>query len=126
MVAVEVTDANGRMAQASTMFTVNIAGPTVAIHSPAAGQTYDHGKPAIRGEFSGVAAPVSLSLTLNGEVVEAAVSDGEFMYTPANLLVDGEYTVVAQVTDTNGKSAEATAIFTVRWQNCTDICCLHS
>ena len=114
MVAVEVTDANGRMAQASTMFTVDIPGPTVAIHSPAAGQTYDHGKPAIRGEFSGVAASVSLSLILNGESVEAVVSDGEFMYTPADLLVDGEYTVVAQVTDANGKSAEATAIFTVR------------
>ncbi|MDE0088803.1 MAG: Ig-like domain-containing protein, partial [Candidatus Poribacteria bacterium] len=113
-VTVNVTDKNGRTAQASTMFTVDIPGPTVAINSPAAGQTYDHGKPAIRGEFSGVAAPVSLSLTLNGEAVEAVVSDGEFMYTPADLLVDGEYTVVAQVMDANGKSAEATAIFTVR------------
>ena len=113
MVAVEVTDANGRTAQTSTVFMVDIPGPTVAINSPAAGQIYDHGKPAITGEFSGVD-PVELTLTIDGEAVEAVVSDGEFMYTPADLLVDGEYTVVAQATDANGKSADATAIFTVR------------
>jgi hypothetical protein len=44
---------------------------------------YDISKPVITGEFSGVAMPVSLSLTLNGEVVVAEVSGNEFTYTPA-------------------------------------------
>jgi hypothetical protein len=114
-VSVEITDANGRKAQASTDFTVDIPGPSVAIHAPAAGQMYDISKPVITGEFSGVAMPVSLSLTLNGAVVAAEVSGNEFTYTPADALDDGEYTLVAEATDANGKTAEeATAIFSIR------------
>ena len=93
---------------------VDIPGPSVAIISPAAGQMYDISKPVIHGEFSGVAAPVSLSLTLNGASVEAVVSGNEFTYTPADALDDGKYTVVAEATDANGKSADATVIFSVR------------
>ena len=114
MIAVKVTDANGRTADTSAVFTVDIPGPSVAIHAPAAGQMYDISKPVITGEFSGVAAPVSLSLTLNGEVVVAEVSGNEFTYTPADALDDGEYTLVAETTDANGKTAEATAIFSIR------------
>ena len=113
VVTVVVTDANGRMAQASTEFTVDIPGPTVMIHVPDAGQMYDISRPVIHGEFSGVAAPVSLSLTLNGAAVTAA-GDNTFTYTPTDALDDGEYTLVAEVTDANGKMAKATAIFTVR------------
>ncbi len=113
MIAVKVTDANGRMAETSSVFTVDIPGPSVAIHSPAAGQMYDISKPAVTGEFSGVAMPVELSLTLNGEVVAAEVSDNEFMYTPTDALDDGEYTLVAVATDANGKTAEATTIFSI-------------
>jgi hypothetical protein len=75
---------------------------------------YDISKPVITGEFSGVAMPVSLSLTLNGAVVAAEVSGNEFTYTPADALDDGEYTLVAEATDANGKTAEATAIFSIR------------
>ena len=114
MIAVKVTDANGRMAETSSVFTVDIPGPSVAIHAPAAGQMYDISKPAVTGEFSGVAMPVELSLTLNGAAVVAEVSDNEFMYTPADALDDGEYTLVAVATDANGKTAEATAIFSIR------------
>ena len=114
MIAVKVTDANGRTAETSAVFTVDIPGPSVAIHAPAAGQMYDISKPVITGEFSGVAAPVSLSLTLNGEAVVAEVSGNEFTYTPADALDDGEYTLVAETTDANGKTADATAIFSIR------------
>ena len=114
MIAVKVTDANGRTADTSAVFTVDIPGPSVAIHAPAAGQMYDISKPVITGEFSGVAMPVSLSLTLNGEVVVAEVSGNEFTYTPADALDDGEYTLIAETTDANGKTAEATAIFSIR------------
>jgi hypothetical protein len=92
-VVAEVTDANGRTAKTSTDFTIDIPGPTVMIHVPDAGQMYDISRPVIQGEYSGVAAPVSLSLTLNGEVVVAEVSGNEFTYTPADALDDGEYTL---------------------------------
>ena len=113
-VVAEVTDANGRTAKTSTDFTIDIPGPTVMIHVPDAGQMYDISRPVIQGEYSGVAAPVSLSLTLDGEVVPAIVGDNEFDYTPVDALDDGEYTLVAKVTDANGKTAEATAIFSIR------------
>ena len=113
-VVAEVTDANGRTAKTTTDFTIDIPGPTVMIHVPDAGQMYDISRPVIQGEYSGVAAPVSLSLTLDGEVVPAIVGDNEFDYTPVDALDDGEYTLVAKVTDANGKTAEATAIFSIR------------
>ena len=113
VVTVVVTDANGRTAETSTDFTVNIPGPAVMIHVPDAGQMYDISRPVIHGEFSGVAAPVSLSLTLNSAAVTAA-GDSMFTYTPTDALDDGEYTLVAEVTDANGKMAKATAIFTIR------------
>ena len=93
--------------------TGDIPVPTVAILTPSAGQIFDHGRPVITGEFSGAAAPISLSLTLNDVVVEAEVSDNGFTYTPAAALGDGEYTLVATATDANAKIAEATVSFTV-------------
>ncbi len=109
-----VTDDNGRTAETSTDFMIDIPGPTVMIHVPDAGQMYDISRPTIVGEYSGVAAPVSLSLTLEGEVVPVNDKGKEFDYTPVGALDDGEYTLVAKVTDANGKTAEATAIFTIR------------
>ena len=109
-VSVKVTDVNGNTASASTDFTVDIAGPSVAIHSPAAGQMYDHGMPVITVESSGVAEPVSVSVMVNGE---AAAMNDDGTYSPASALGDGEHTVVATATDANGKTAEATVIFSV-------------
>ena len=116
-VMVVVTDANGRTAETSTDFTINIPGPTVMIHVPAAGQIYDISKPVVTGEFSGFATPekpVTLDLTLDGEPVAAEISDNGFTYTPADPLDDGEFTLVAVATDANGKTAKATAIFSIR------------
>jgi glycine cleavage system H lipoate-binding protein len=110
MVAVKATDANGRTAETSIVFTVDIPGPSVAIHSPAAGQMYDHGMPVISVESSGVAEPVTVSVTIDGE---AATANEDGTYSPATALGDGEYTVAATATDANGKTAEATVIFSV-------------
>ena len=85
-------------------------GPSVVIHSPAHGQMYDISKPAIRVESSGVAKVETVSVTVDGN--KAAMND-DGTYSPATDLDDGEYTVVAEVTDANGNTAEATAIFTV-------------
>ncbi len=112
-VVATATDANGKTAEATVIFSVEIPGPSVAIHSPAAGQMYSHDMPAITWESSGVAEPISTSLTINGEEVELA--DGAVSYTPSEGLGEGEHTVVVTVTDANGKSAQATAVFTVEF-----------
>ena len=91
----------------------DIPGPTVTILTPFEGQTFNHGRPTIIGNFSGTAVPILLNLTLNGAVAQAEVSDTGFTYTPHEVLGDGEYTFVAEVTDANGKKAEATVTFTV-------------
>ena len=110
-IAVEVTDANGKTAMTSTIFTVDIPGPSVAIHSPASGQTYDHGKPMLQGEFTGVEA--SVAVTVNDQAIPVVVDGNEFTFTPPVRIEDGEYTVVAIATDANGKTAKATSVFSV-------------
>ena len=109
-VSIMVTDVNGNTADASTDFSVDIAGPSVAIHAPAAGQMFDHGMPVITVESSGEAGPVSVSVMVNGE---AASMNENGTYSPAAELGDGDHTVVATATDANGKTAEATVIFSV-------------
>ena len=111
IVEVEVTDGSGVTAQTALTFTVDTPGPTVAIHAV---EMYDISKPVIKGEFSGDAEIVSLSLTLNGESVTATEGDGTFEFTPAEPLDDGEFTLVAVVTDANDKIATATAVFNIR------------
>ena len=89
MVAVEVTDDSGITANTSLTFTVVLPVPTVAIHSPHAGQIYDHGKPIIAGELSG-ADPVEVTLSIDGEEFKATVNDNnQFTYTPTKDLSDG-------------------------------------
>ena len=107
-----MTDGNGRTAETSSVFTVDIPGPSVAIHSPAPGQLFDHGKPMLQGEFSGV--DPELTVMVNDEEIEVVVDGNKFTFTPADGLDDGEYTVVAEVVDANGKTAKATAVFSVR------------
>ena len=104
------TDANGKTAEATVIFSVMIPGPSVAINSPASGQMYDHGMPSITVESSGVAEPVTVSVMVNGE---AATMNDDGTYSPASELGDGEHTVMATATDANGKTAEATVIFSV-------------
>ena len=106
-------DANGKTAEATVIFSVEIPGPSIAINSPAAGQMYSYDKPAITWESSGVAELVSTSLTINGKAVELA--DGANSYTPADGLGEGEHTVVVMVKDANSKTAQATAVFTVEF-----------
>ena len=110
-VSISVTDKNGNTADASTDFTVDIPGPIVAIHSPAAGQMYDHKNPEITWEYSGKAEITSFTLTIDdGNPVE--LDEGAMSHTPE--LGNGEYTVVATVKDVNGKTATATVVFSIR------------
>ena len=131
-VSTMVTDVNGNTADASTKFSVDIPGPSVVIHAPAAGQVYDHGMPVITVESSGVAEPVSVSVMINGvaavmnedddgtDILKQFILGGvgvvmneDGTYSPAEALEDGEHTVVVTATDANGKTDEATVVFNV-------------
>ena len=109
-VSIEVTDGSGLTAQTALTFSVAIPGPSIAIHSPASGQMYDHGMPSITVESSGVAEPITVSVMVNGE---AAMMNDDGTYSPASELGDGEHTVMATATDASGKTADATVIFSV-------------
>ena len=113
-VAVEVTDANGESAKTSAEFMVDLPPPTVAIHSPAPGQTYGNGETInIRVEFTGMDASVT-SFTINGEDVEVEPEDNMFTHTPDGLTT-GEYVVAVEVTDAaNNKKAQDTVVFNVK------------
>ena len=52
-ITVQVADVLGNVGTASREFVINGTAPAVAIHSPASGQTFEHGQPLISGEFSG-------------------------------------------------------------------------
>ena len=92
--------------------TEDIPGPTVAILTPSAGQILDHGRPVITGEFSGDA-PIRVTLSINGEDVEVEVIENGFTFAPPDAISDGEYTLVAEVTDDQGNTAETSVTFTV-------------
>ena len=111
-----VKDANGKTAEATVVFSVRLPVPTIAINTPAEGQIYDHGKPIISGVFSGAEPQKGVTLSINGEAVktdDVTVTDNnEFTYTPV-LDKEGEYTVEAEVTDANGRTAKTSAVFSV-------------
>ena len=113
-VSVVVTDANGETARDDTTFTVDVPGPSVAILSPASGQTYDHGEPVIRIEYSGVVDVNVTTLTVDGADVEGVeTEDNALEFTPSTMLASGEHTVFVEVTDANEKTAKATVVFNV-------------
>ena len=110
---VTVTDANKKTAQTSTIFKVNVPGPTVELLSPAAGQTYDHGKPVVRGTYTGVG-DITLMLAIDdGDPFEVAGEDNQFTYMPPEELGGGEHTVSVTAEDANGKTAHATVVFSI-------------
>ena len=112
-ISVEVTDANGEKAETGATFTVDIPGPNVAILSPASGQTYEHGEPVIRVEYTGTEVEVT-TFTINGEDVEGIEpEDNAFEYIPTPALGDGEYKAVVVVTDENDKTAKASVVFNI-------------
>ncbi len=111
-ISVSVTDDNGEVAQASTTFSVVYPEASVAILSPASGQTYDHGEPVIRVEYSGVVGVDVTTLTVNGVDVEGVdTEENAFEFTPSPILDAGEHTVFVEVTDANEKTAKATVVF---------------
>ena len=112
-VTVQVADILGNVGEASVEFAISGTIPTVAIQSPLSGQTFEHGKPLISGEFSGAGALTVTTFTVDGADATPVVDGERFSYTPADALADGEHTVVVEVTDSNGKTAQTSVVFTV-------------
>ena len=112
-VTVEVADILGNVGSGSQEFVVNGTLPTVAIHSPASGQTFDHGQPLISGEFSGAGTVEVTNFTVNDLIVEPEVEGNRFSYTPETALADGNHTVAVEVTDADGNTAQTSVTFTV-------------
>ena len=112
-VTVEVADILGNVGTGTQEFTVNGTLPSVAIHSPVSGQTFEHGKPPISGEFSGAGTVEITTFTINDVEATPEVDGNQFSYTPAEALSDGDYKVVVAVSDGDGNVAQASSIFTV-------------
>ena len=114
-ITVQVADVLGNVGTGTREFVINGTLPTVAIHSPTAGQTFDHGQPLISGEVSGAGAVQVTTFTINENEVEATpeVDGNRFSYTPEEGLGDGNHTVVVAVTDGDGNTAQTSVTFTV-------------
>ena len=112
-VTVQVADVLGNVGEASREFAISGTMPTVAIQSPAGGQTVEEGRPLISGEFSGAGTVEVTTFTVDGVDATPEVDGNRFSYTPEGALADGNHTVVVEVTDGNGKTAQTSATFTV-------------
>ena len=112
-VTVEVADMLGNVGSGSREFTINGTLPTVKIQSITPGQTFDHGKPLISGEFTGIGEVEVTRLTINRISAKPEVDGNQFSYTPEEALADGDYTVVVKVADADGNTAQTSAVFTV-------------
>ena len=113
-ITVQVADILGNVGEASVEFAISGTIPTVAIQSPASGQTFEHGKPLISGEFSGAGTLEVTTFTVNGADATPVIDGNRFSYTPTDALADGEHTVAVEVTDSNGKTAQTSVVFTVK------------
>ena len=112
-VTVQVTDNLGNVGEGSAEFAVNGTAPMVAIHSPAAGQTFEHGEPLISGEFSGIGTVEVTTFTINDVDATPEVDGNQFSYTPDEALANGDYKVVVAVTDDDGNMAQTSVVFVV-------------
>ena len=112
-ITVQVADVLGNVGTASRDFVINGTAPAVAIHSPASGQTFEHGEPLISGEFSGAGTVEVTTFTINDVAATPEVDGNRFSYTPEEGLGDGNHTVVVAVTDGDGNTAQTSVTFTV-------------
>lgn len=106
-------DIKGNEARASC--TVDILDePVISNVTPAQGaQTGENKKPTISAEISNAGENASVTMTVNGEKVDAAYANGKVTYTPAAAMADGKVTVTVTVKRADKKETSKTWSFTI-------------
>ena len=106
-------DVKGNEARASC--TVDILDePVISNVTPAQGaQTGAEKRPTISAEISNAGENASVTMTVNGEKVDAAYANGKVTYTPAENMADGKVTVTVTVKRADGKETSKTWSFTI-------------
>ena len=106
-------DVKGNEARASC--TVDILDePVISNVTPAQGaQTGENKKPTISAEISNAGENASVTMTVNGEKVDAAYANGKVTYTPAAAMADGKVTVTVTVKRADNKETSKTWSFTI-------------
>lgn len=88
--------------------------PVISNVTPAQGaQTGENKKPTISAEISNAGESASVTMTVNGEKVNAAYADGKVTYTPAAAMADGRVTVTVTVKRADKKETSKTWSFTI-------------
>jgi hypothetical protein len=109
---VSVTDKWGNRSTAAGEFTVVGTLPSVTILSPMAASVSDDGMPLVSAVITGTGT-LDVVFMIDGEAFDAQIDGKNLRYTPESPLAEGEHTVSIQVTDADGKMADASVIFTV-------------
>lgn len=106
-------DIKGNEARASC--TVDILDePVISNVTPAQGaQTGAEKRPEISAEISNAGENASVTMTVNGEKVDAAYANGKVTYTPAAAMADGKVTVTVTVKRADKKETSKTWSFTI-------------
>ena len=106
-------DVKGNKARASC--TVDILDePVISNVTPAQGaQTGAEKRPTISAEISNAGENASVTMTVNGEKVDAVYANGKVTYTPAAAMADGKVTVTVTVKRADKKETSKTWSFTI-------------
>ena len=106
-------DVKGNEARAS--YTVDILDEAVITNvTPAQGaQTGENKRPTISADIVNAGENASVTMTVNGEKVDAAYADGKVTYTPAANMADGKVTVTVTVKRADEKETSKTWSFTI-------------
>ena len=106
-------DVKGNEARASC--TVDILDePVISNVTPAQGaQTGAEKRPEISAEISNAGENASVTMTVNGEKVDAVYANGKVTYTPAAAMADGKVTVTVTVKRADKKETSKTWSFTI-------------
>ena len=88
--------------------------PVITNVKPAQGaQTGAEKRPEISAEISNAGENASVTMTVNGEKVDAAYANGKVTYTPAAAMADGKVTVTVTVKRADKKETSKTWSFTI-------------
>ena len=112
-VTVSGQDAKGASFEGIAVITV-LDEAVISNVKPAQGaQTGAEKRPEISAEISNAGENASVTMTVNGEKVDAVYANGEVTYTPAANMADGKVTVTVTVKRADNKETSKTWSFTI-------------